>query len=270
MSAAEPPGLAVRTGPLGPVVCTPRTTVSTVSTMRRDRWVPLDHLQFNEDYYRNNGQLGDRPALSYYTRLVGRYIKQTPILDFGCGTGHLVRRLSDLGRADGFETSSYSAAAARQTSPSSQIYESLAAIPDAVYGGLTAVHVVEHLSDDDVAESLEEWRRIMRPGARALVVTPDLTGFGRALAQDAWDGFSDRTHINLKSHADWKRTLEGGGFSVTREGSDGLWNVPYGRGPKLLEAARYSVPSLTQFLSGRLFLRPGTGESSVFIVSRAD
>jgi SAM-dependent methyltransferase len=230
--------------------------------------VPLDDLQFDEDYYRNNGQLGDRPALSYYTRLVRRYIGQTPVLDFGCGTGHLVRHLCGLGPADGVELSTYSAAAARETSPGSKIYESIAEIPDATYGGLTAIHVVEHLSDDVLADSLQEWRRVLRPGGRALVVTPDLTGFGRALAQDEWDGFSDPTHINLKSHADWKRTLESGGFSVEREGSDGLWNVPYGRGPRIVEAARYSVPSLTQFLSGRLFLRPGTGESSVFVVSR--
>jgi SAM-dependent methyltransferase len=232
--------------------------------------VPLDHLQFDEDYYRSNGQLGDRPALSYYTRLVRRYIGQTPVLDFGCGTGHLVRHLCDLGRADGFEVSEYSAAAARETSPGSEIYENVADIPDATYGGLTAIHVIEHVSDDVVAESLEEWRRILRPSGRALVVTPDLTGFGRALAQDGWNGFTDPTHINLKPHAEWKRTLERGGFSVQREGSDGLWNVPYGKGPKLVEAARYAVPSLTQFLSGRLFLRPGTGESSVFVVSRVD
>lgn len=232
--------------------------------------MPLDDLQFDEDYYRNNGQLGDRPALSYYTRLVGRYIGQTPVLDFGCGTGHLVRHLCALGRADGFEVSDYSAATARATSPSSQIYDTVADIPDATYGALTAIHVIEHLSDDVVGESMAEWRRVLRPGGRALVVTPDLAGFGRALAQDAWNGFTDPTHVNLKSHAEWKRTLERGGFSVEREGSDGLWNVPYGRAPKLVDAVRYAVPSLSQYLSGRLFLRPGTGESSVFIVSRVD
>lgn len=271
MSTVERTGSAVGSGPGGPVVCTPLSTDSTDSTasrMRRDRWVPPDHLPFDEEYYESNGQLGDRPALTYYTRLVRRYVGQTPVLDFGCGTGQLVRHLSDLGPADGVEVSEYPAAAARENAPSAQIYRSIDEVPDGSYGGLTAIHVVEHLSDDVLGESLEEWRRVLRPGGRALVVTPDLAGFARALAQDAWNGFTDPTHVNLKSHADWKRTLQRAGFSVLREGSDGLWNVPYGKAPKLVEAARYAVPSLTQFLSGRLFLRPGTGESSVFVVER--
>ena len=229
-----------------------------------------EHTHFDEDYYRNNGQLGDRPALGFYTRLVKRYLRPGPLIDFGCGTGHLIRHLATLGQADGFEVSEYSAKTARSTSPTARVYTRVDEIPDGVYAGLTAVHVLEHLTDEQVHTSLEAWRRILRPAARALVVTPDLAGFGRALAQDSWNGFSDATHINLKSHSDWKHTLENSGFSVTLEGSDGLWNVPYGRLPKLADAAQHSVPSFVQFLSGRLFLRPGTGESSIFVVTKRD
>ena len=56
------------------------------------------------------------------------------------------------------------------------------------------------------------------------------------------------------------------GFTVEREGTDGLWNVPYSRLPKLLDAARYAVPAFAQFLSGRMVLRPGAGESSMFVL----
>ena len=58
------------------------------------------------------------------------------------------------------------------------------------------------------------------------------------------------------------------GLDVLRDGSDGLWNVPYGRLPRLLDAAVHAGPSLAQFLAGRLFLAPGSGESSVFVVIR--
>ncbi len=229
-----------------------------------------DHTPFDEDYYRGNGQLGDRPALRYYTRLVRRYVGGGPLLDFGCGTGHLVRHLTTVGAADGLEVSDFSAATARVTSPTSTIYTELSAVPTGHYRGITAIHVVEHLDDNVVAASMEQWRRVLRPGGRALVVTPDLAGFGRALAQDAWNGFTDPTHINLKPHAAWRQTLDRGGFHIIAEGSDGLWNVPYGRAPKLVDAVHYAGPALTQFLTGRLFLRPGTGESSLFVVSRKD
>ena len=91
----------------------------------------------------------------------------------------------------------------------------------------------------------------------------------RELTGEAWAGYSDPTHINLKSHAAWHELLEAQGFTVLREGSDGLWNVPYSKLPKLVDAALHAVPSLTQFLAGRLFLRPGSGESAVFVLQLA-
>ena len=38
--------------------------------------------------------------------------------------------------------------------------------------------------------------------------------------------------------------------------------------PKLADAAIHAGPAFAQFLSGRLFLRPGTGESSIFVISK--
>jgi len=126
--------------------------------------------------------------------------------------------------------------------------------------------VLEHLDDDTAAAVLACWRRVLVPGGRALVVMPDPAGRAHALAGAAWMGFDDPTHVNLKPHAEWRACLLDAGFTVLREGSDGLWNVPYGRMPRLLDAAVHAVPSLTQFLAGRLFLRPGAGESSVFVI----
>ena len=139
-------------------------------------------------------------------------------------------------------------------------------IPSGRFRGLTAIHVLEHLDDATAATVLACWRRVLVPGGRALVVMPDPAGRARALAGPGWTGYQDPTHINLKPHEEWRRFLADAGFTILREGSDGLWNVPYGRLPKLLDAGLHAVPSLTQFLAGRLFLRPGSGESSVFVL----
>jgi SAM-dependent methyltransferase len=226
-----------------------------------------DH--YDEAYYDANGQAGDRPALRWYVRMVRRYLGAGPYLDFGCGTGHLLRRLAEHGSASGFEISEYSAGLSRETAPGSPVHTTLEDIPSGVFRGLTAVHVLEHLDDDTAAEVLACWRRVLAPGGRALVIMPDPAGRGRELAGEGWNGYRDPTHINLKPHAEWHRFLTEHGFRVVREGSDGLWNVPYGRLPKLLDAGVHAVPSLVQFLSGRLFLRPGSGESSVFVLERA-
>ncbi|HZG89003.1 MAG TPA: class I SAM-dependent methyltransferase [Pseudonocardia sp.] len=224
---------------------------------------------YDESYYDANGQAGDRPALRWYVRMVRRYVGAGPYLDFGCGTGHLLRRLAEHGSASGFEISEYSAGLSRQTAPGSPVHTTLDDIPTGVFRGLTAIHVLEHLDDDTATEVLACWRRVLVPGGRALVVMPDPAGRARALAGEGWTGYQDPTHINLKPHPEWRAFLQAHGFTVLREGSDGLWNVPYGRLPKLLDALVHAVPSLTQFLAGRLFLRPGSGESSVFVIERA-
>ena len=225
-------------------------------------------LPYDEEYYRGNGQADDRPALGYYTRLVRRYTDSGPFLDFGCGTGHLVRRLSALGPASGMEISEYSAATARRNAPGCDVTTDPRTLASGAFGALTAIHVLEHLDDAVAAETLATWQRILRPGGQALVVMPDPAGRARALLGDAWMGFSDETHINLKPHAVWRRFLADHGFVVEREGSDGLWNVPYSRMPKIVDAARYAVPALTQFLAGGIHLRPGAGESSIFVLRR--
>lgn len=118
---------------------------------------------YDEDYYRANGQLGDRPALAFYVRLVRRYVGAGPYLDFGCGTGHLLRRLSQLGEVAGFEVSEFSAERARQTA-GCPVFSSIEELPSSSYGGITAIHVLEHLDDELASSVLQTWRRVLGPG----------------------------------------------------------------------------------------------------------
>ncbi len=221
---------------------------------------------FDESYYETNGQIGDRPALRFYVRLVQRYGTGGPYFDFGCGTGHLLRRLSALGPASGFEVSEFSAARARQTAPRCEVTTSMDQIPDDSVGMFTAIHVVEHVDDDTADAIIAVWKRALRPGGRLLIVTPDLGGRAHTMLGESWDGFSDPTHINLKSHDQWRRFFADRGLEVVVEGSDGMWNPPYADGARLWEAARYSVPAFVQFLAGRMLVPAGAGESSIFVL----
>jgi SAM-dependent methyltransferase len=228
--------------------------------------VPENAGPYDARYYRANRQAGDRPALRWYPRLVRHHGGPGPYLDFGCGTGYLLRRLRALGPAAGFEVSPWAAAAARATAPGAVVYERLDDLPTGGFGVVVAVHVLEHLDDDAVAAALGAWHRVLRPGGRALVVTPDPAGRGHALSGSRWVGFADPTHVNLKPHARWRALLVDHGFDVLREGSDGLWSV--GRPPRPAAVVR-AVPALAQYLAGRLFLPPGSGESAMFVVQKA-
>jgi hypothetical protein len=101
---------------------------------------------------------------------------------------------------------------------------------------------------------------VLRPGGRALVVVADSTGRAHRLTGDA-----RRTAPFPRPHEEWRELLAGAGFVVWHEGSDGLWNGPYGRLPSWLDA-RAEAPVASQLSSGRLVLKPGAGESSVFVV----
>jgi SAM-dependent methyltransferase len=226
--------------------------------------------EYDETYYVNNGQLGDRPALRYYARLVAGYLRPTRILDVGCGTGHLLARLGRQWPADGLEVSAFSAAQARRTSPGSTVWQAGSELPADRYDAFTAIHVVEHIPDESLRSLLADLRRATTERGRALVVTPDPAGRAHALHGPRWGALTDPTHINLKPHAQWRAFFEGEGFAVVREASDGLWNFPYSRMPVPLDALRHGLPMAGQFLSGRMVLRPGSGESSLFLLGWGD
>ncbi|MBM7519381.1 class I SAM-dependent methyltransferase [Nocardioides nitrophenolicus] len=223
-------------------------------------------MDYDESYYDANGQQDDRPALLLYVRLVQRYLKPTRVLDVGCGTGTLLARLSQKVPSDGYEVSAWSAARARENSPGSTVYEAGDDLPTATYDGFTAVHVFEHIPDEQLIALIEQLRKTTTPGARGFIVMPDPAGRAAAIHGPAWNALSDPTHINMKSHDEWRRFLTDQGLVVEREATDGMWNFPYSSWPKLLDGLRYGLPMAAQYLAGRMFLKPGRGESSFFVV----
>ena len=51
---------------------------------------------FNEEYYNNNKQEKDRIGLFFYSNIVKNYFKPKVVLDYGCGTGFFLKRLSKI------------------------------------------------------------------------------------------------------------------------------------------------------------------------------
>lgn len=224
--------------------------------------------KYQENYYQENGQDNDRPALLYFQRLAVRYIGQGTVLDFGCGVGHLLKRLSRRFSAVGVEASDWARAKA-VSDTGLPVYSSSTELGDSSLQGIVSIHVVEHIPDEPLRLVLAEWRRILVPGGTAVVVTPDAGGYAAGAKGESWIALTDPTHINLKSHRAWVREFEMAGFEVVVEGADGLWDFPYahhwlGR----LEVFIKGWPTLAQFISGRVLLKPGSGESCVFVLKR--
>ena len=227
----------------------------------------MSSQQFCKAYYEFNRQAGDRPALRFYTRLARSFFRQGRILDFGCGTGFFMKRLSRYFTVDGFEVSAHGAMSTRQLLPGTRLFSNLQELSPCSYTGITALHVLEHITDEELATVLAAWRAALLPGGRVLCVMPELEGRGHRLKLQGWSGFGDPSHVNLKSRKEWQELLVRHGFRAVKTGTDGLWDFPYRRNiPGLIDLLLHAPGTILQYLSGTLLLREGGGESVILLL----
>jgi len=116
-------------------------------------------------------ELGDKPfdreVLAELARLDG------PIVDLGCGPGQVAGLLAELG-ADtfGVDGSPGMVEQARRLHPTLRFEVgdfTRLALEDGAVGGLAAFYAIVHLRQEQLADVFREWRRVLRPGGRALI-----------------------------------------------------------------------------------------------------
>lgn len=220
-------------------------------------------------YFAARCQDRDRPALWFYERIIRRWIIPGPVLDFGCGTGFLLKRLSRHYAVAGYDVSIHARDAACHNVHGMTVYAQEDQIPEAFFSGIVSLHVLEHIHRSLLPNLLNRWHKSLLAHGRIICVVPDATGRGHSLAGKKWTGFGDPTHVTLMGHREWADLFVSVGFSVYKTGTDGLWCLPYReRKGKIRDGLRFSIPTVVQFLVGRLILPAGSGESAVFLLEK--
>lgn len=102
---------------------------------------------------------------------------EAPLVDIGCGRGEWLAVLAEAGLT-AFGVDSNEAAVARVRAQGLSAFEAeangwLAARADGSLGGLSALHVVEHLPFEALVKLLDEALRVLRPGGLLILETPD-------------------------------------------------------------------------------------------------
>ena len=102
-----------------------------------------------------------------------------PVVDLGCGRGEL---LEELRRASvpsyGVDSNKVMVAGARAKGLRvlhEDLFDHLERLESASLGGIAATHVIEHLTPPAVRHLLNEARRVLAPGGRIVLETPNVT-----------------------------------------------------------------------------------------------
>lgn len=138
------------------------------------------------------------------------------VLDVGCGSGTLLARMKSLGwDAEGVEIDPGGVAAARArgvTVHQGQLAD--AQFPDSHFDAIHSAHVIEHLYDP--VALLRECFRIVKPGGKLVIITPNTASWGHRKFGRAWLNLDPPRHLILFNARTLQVAAEKQGFMIER------------------------------------------------------
>ena len=137
------------------------------------------------------------------------------LLDIGCGNGQFLDRMRQLGwEVVGVEPDELAVSVARERYGLEVFQGSLeeAKFPDRHFDAITMNHVIEHVPDP--IGLLKECRRVLRPGGKLVVVTPNIKSVGRRMFNGAWLHWDPPRHLFLFSSQALRESAERAGLVI--------------------------------------------------------
>ena len=228
-------------------------------------------LLFNNNYYFENKQNKDRIGLLFYKNIINKYIKPEFVLDYGCGLGYFLKRIDSIRsvkKSYGFDISDYAINQAKKISPNSIIIKNLNEIKDNSLNLIIALHVIEHMKDNDLINIINKFNLILKKNGYILFATPAKNALAHELKKNNWIGFKDKTHINLKTLNEWKDFFKINNLLIEISSSDGLWNFPYKLRGNYLRFIKIFILMALQIFTGKLLLNCNEGETFIFLLKK--
>lgn len=153
-----------------------------------------------------------RQQLDYFMRHLPRTAGR--LLDIGCGNGGFLQRARRAGwHVIGVEPDPIAASVA-QRSADAEVHPNLDALETERFDLITLSHVIEHLHDPE--GMLQACRKLLRPGGRLWIATPNIQGLGLRIYGEAWQPFETPRHLVMPEANVLKSMLERTGFGDVR------------------------------------------------------
>ena len=135
------------------------------------------------------------------------------LLEVGCGSGRFLNRMRDAGwEVEGID---FDPGAAAHVERRYGIHVSVGSLadmqfPDAVYDVVAMSQVIEHVHAP--LALLKECHRVLRPGGRLLVTTPNALSLAHRIYGRHWRGLEPPRHLHIFTPAALERSARAGGF----------------------------------------------------------
>jgi 2-polyprenyl-3-methyl-5-hydroxy-6-metoxy-1,4-benzoquinol methylase len=137
------------------------------------------------------------------------------LLDVGCGAGRLLNRMRKRGwEVEGidFDPQATSKVAARY-GIKTHVGDLVAChLPDAFFDAITMSQTIEHLYDPRL--TLAECMRILKPGGKLIMTTPNINSVGAAEFGRWWRGWEAPRHLHMFSVDTLVRLTQKAGFEI--------------------------------------------------------
>jgi SAM-dependent methyltransferase len=182
----------------------------------------LDGWADDQFIQQNSAWLGAAPNVRVYREIARHFVKGTPILEIGPGTGHLLAAFRQAGHpVFGVETSSINRRFIAETWSIDTVYETLAQIPGHMaFGGVIVINTIEHMFAP--AQFLREVKSLVAPQGAMFISTANARALSATLYGTSWSMFKPIDHVSLPSAMGFRTLAERCGYTVDR-----VWSTEY-------------------------------------------